>query len=181
MDDQQPMMHDVVAVCERELERVESERDLERLLCTCFGVDGSVPGYEAHSMRLGGLTVHPGKLAACLWAVRDRLRASRVRSFLHVGTGHGHTFVALCLLLWKYVNTDMAVHTIDEHNYVLTDVLPIVRPRRSIVPSLAAWAERCHHELVFVEGGTERDAAKFARPGRVCLHGTIDGCRILTR
>lgn len=163
--------------CERQLDRVSSAGDLERMLCECFGVDARVPGYEAHrAAGLGGLAVHPGELARCVWSVRDRLRD--VRTCLHVGTGHGHTFVALSLVLWKLAGP-VSVHTIDEHNYVLSDVEGIVHSRRSIVRSLADWAAQSHHEFVFVEGGTEAAAARFARPDRVCIHGTVDGCRVL--
>lgn len=172
-------MDEAVAECERQLGDIVCARDLERMLCECFGVDARVPGYEAHHVvgRLGGLGVHPGEMARCFWDVRDRLKGAR--SFLHVGTGHGHTFVALCLLLWRHAGPRIATHTIDEHNYVLSDVAPIVRPRRSIVRTLASWAAQSHHDVVFVEGGSEDAAALFARPGMVCIHGTADGCRVL--
>ena len=170
-------MDQAVVACERQLEDVASAKDLERMLCDCFGVDARVPGYEDRRAALGGLGVHPADLAACLWNARDRLRGAR--SFLHVGTGFGHTFVALCLVLWRLAGPRIAIHTIDEYNYVLTDVETIVRTRRSIVRSLDEWAEQAHHDVVFVEGGTEQAAALFARPDRLCMHGTVDGCRVL--
>lgn len=169
---QSGLPHDVqtgqeaLAAFVRGLPGVTSAAQLERLMCECIGVDACVPGFDAYKRKLGGLRMDPHDLAACLWACRDLLRDT-TRSFLHVGTNHGHSFFAITEFLWHHVGPTISVNTVDEHNYVLTDVLPFVRPRRIIHPSIDLAGR--HYDFVFIEGGTEDDYRNVGEHARVCV------------
>lgn len=143
---------------------VTSAAELERVLCECIGVDVCVPGHDAHKRALGGLRLDPAHLAQFLWASRGLLAGAR--TFLHIGTNHGHSFFAITEFLRQHVCLDMDAHTVDEHNYVLTDVLPFVRPRRILHPS-ADLAGR-HYDMVFIESGSPADYRNVGQFAGVC-------------
>lgn len=99
----------------------ESAREVARLLKTC--VD--------QPFRPWGLGVDPDDLGDALWDVRETLKAAR--SLLHVGTGHGFAYFAIREFA-RSRNPDIACHTVDAHNCVIGDVLPLIRPDRAAAP-----------------------------------------------
>lgn len=139
--------------CVDQLPSVASAPDLERLLREHIGVGG-----------LGGLRVDPADLAQFLWGLRDLGRGAR--TFLHVGTHHGTSFVAISEFLRHHVNPDIIAHTVDEHNYVLTDALPYVSSRRILHPT-SDLAGR-HYDIVFIERGSADDYRAVGQYADVC-------------
>lgn len=147
------------------LPSVTSAAELERLLSTHIGVDPAcVTCANARVRSLGGLRVHPGRLARCLWDLRDV--AARAHTFLHVGTHHGHSFVAVSEFL-KHANPHIDMHTVDEHNYALTETLPYVMPYRMVRPTRDLAGR--HYDLVFIESGSPDDYRAVGQYAGTCV------------
>lgn len=145
---------------------VASAAELQRLLCEHIGVDTScVQGWDAWACELGGLRVDPGHLAQFLWSLRDL--CPRSRTFLHVGTRHGTSFVAISEFLRHHVDPTIAAHTVDEHNYVLTDALPYLLSKRRMVHPTRALAGR-RYDIVFIESGSADDYRHVGQHATVC-------------
>ena len=136
-----------------------SAEDLERLLCAHIGVNAAyVRGRESCARDLGGLRMDPAHLAQFLWFARR----VRPHSVLHVGTNHGHSFVAIS----KFLQGTDDMHTVDEHNFSLTDALPYVLPHRMLRPTRELAGR--HYDLVFIESGDPEDYRAVGQYAGVC-------------
>lgn len=168
LEDEERALRSFVAA----LPSVASARELERLLCEHIGVDPAfVRGRDEWARPLGGLCVDPGHLAQFLWG----LRGSDARTFLHVGTYHGHSFIAMSEFLRCFVGPHVDVRTIDEHNYALTDTLPYVLPHRMFRPTRDLAGRQ--YDIVFIESGNPDDYRNVGQHARVCAwHAPGRGC-----
>lgn len=146
---------------------VTSAQELERLLGERIGVDSACPcarGRDALARQLGGLRMDPGHFAQCLWGIRGLVAGAR--AFLHIGTHHGHSFVALSEFLRHHADPRISMHTVDERNFVLTDALPYVLPHRMFRPTSSLRGR--HYDFVFIESGDPEDYRHVGQHARVC-------------
>lgn len=156
----------------RGLPDVESAEDLERLMSECAGVHRDFLPHTECTRELGGLRMDVTHLARCLWDARHILKNQDPKSFLHVGTGHGHSFFVISHFLWFHVSPTISVSTIDAHNYVLTDVLAFVKHHRSIASSADLVDRR--YDFVFIENGEPEDYCNVGAHAKVCVYLGVD-------
>lgn len=153
----------------RDVPHVTSADELCDLLCDTVGVDPELAGaVDPRYVRpIGGLTLVPRDLAACLWGLRDTLRALGTKTFLHVGTHHGYAFFVVLAFLRAHVDMDLVAHTIDDRNYVFSDVSPLIRRCRAFA-SPAALAGR-HYDLVLIRRSSPDAYDHVGPPATVCI------------
>lgn len=101
-----------------------------------------------HVARPWGVWQDPRALAACLVEVRRLAQDGTLSSFLEVGTGWGYSFFVIDHFLRTHAG--MTGVTIDDMNFVISEVSPFLRQCRFIMP-LQALASR-QVDVVFFDG-----------------------------